>query len=197
MTTRGGTQSGELELQHELDILHARLAELEAKVKRTHKSGRVPGSEVEVLFSSVGALDCAFELSAIKEVVPAAQLAPLPEAPSWVLGTLNLRGKTIPIIHIGSRMQGERARLRASDLIVIVQTESGSAGLVVTEVGVIQKVRLDSETSLMETPHAAYVVGTFTQKNQARLLLGVHELLRHSALAGILREVAKSKEEQP
>ncbi|HEY6725145.1 MAG TPA: chemotaxis protein CheW [Polyangiaceae bacterium] len=177
---------GEVELQAEVDALRARLTALEARLHKRHKHGRPPGAEVEVLFLAVGKLLAAFELEAVSEVVPAAQLAPLPEAPSWVLGTLNLRGSTIPVVDIASRLSSRAPGLGLSDIIVIVATELGTAGVVVSEVGAIRSVRLDQQASFLEAPHAAYVVGSFSHDGQARLLLGVPELLRHSELAPIL-----------
>jgi len=177
---------GEAELQVEVDALRARLAALEARLNQRHKNGRPPGSEVEVLFLGVGTLLAAFELEAVCEVVPAARLAPLPEAPNWVLGTLNLRGATVPVVDIASRLGPCAPGLSVSDIIVIVSTELGTAGVVVSEVGAVRTVRLDEHASFLETPHAGYVVGTFSHDGRARLLLGVPELLRHSELAPIL-----------
>ena len=177
---------GEAELQAEVDALRARLTALEARMHKSHKHGRPPGAELEVLFLSVGALHAAFELGAVCEVVPAAELAPLPEAPSWVLGTLNLRGATLPVVDIASRLSSRAPGLELSDIIVIVSTEHGTAGVVVSEVGAIKNVRLDQRAAFLETPHASYVVGTFSHDGQARLLLGVPELLRHSELAPII-----------
>ena len=107
----------EAELQAEVDALRARLTALEARLHQRHKNGRMPGAEVEVLFLAVGKLLAAFELDAVSEVVPAAALAPLPEAPSWVLGTLNLRGTTIPVVDIASRLSSTAPRLELSDII--------------------------------------------------------------------------------
>ena len=174
------------ELQAEVSALRARLSDLEARLKRTHKGGRVPGSELEVIFIRIGDLLGAFELDAVQEVVPAAQLAPLPEAPPWVLGTLNLRGSTLPVVDIASRLHGQRPQLNITDVIVIVALELGALGVVVSEVGAILRVKLDEQLSLLEAPHARYVVGTFSHENSARLLLGVRELLGHADLSPLL-----------
>lgn len=173
----------EADLRAEVDSLYARLATLEARLRKSTKSGRAPGAQVEVLFITIGDLEAAFELEAVREVVPAALLAPLPEAPSWVMGTLNLRGTSIPVVHMGARMNHAEPILGVDDLIVVVSTELGAAGFAVDQVGTIVSVKLDDSASLLETRHAAYVVGSFSQDNKARLLLGVQELLRHSDLA--------------
>jgi chemotaxis signal transduction protein len=173
----------ESELQEEVDLLHARLAELEARFRGTYRSGRKPGASVEVLFVRIGDLHAAFELDTVKEVVPAAALAPLPEAPAWVLGTLKLRGSSLPVVHIGARLNRRSPELLVQHLIVIASTELGTAGFVVDDVGIVLQVTLGEAPSLTETPHAPYVVGSFTHQDRARLVLGIQELLRHSDLA--------------
>lgn len=178
----------EAELRTELDHLYSRLSEMEARLLGTHRRATMPGTEVEVLFVTIGALEAAFELSAVKEVVPAAALAPLPEAPAWVLGTLNLRGATVPVVHVGSRLTRESRSLKVQDLIVIASTDLGTAGFVVSAVGAIATIKLDQTASLTETPHAAYVVGSFSHADVARLLLGIRELLRHSELSSFIAE---------
>ncbi len=179
---------GRDELEAEVDELHERLRLLEARLKGTFRGGREPGSRVEALMVSIGSLEAAFELDSIERVVPAAALQPIPEAPNWILGSLNLRGRTTPIVHIGARLQGGIPELRLEDLFVIAALEWGRVGLVVSEVGTIVDVTLDDRASLTSTPHADYVVGTFSHDGRTRLLLGIHELLRHRDLQSVVDE---------
>lgn len=176
-------------LEAELRELQNRLTELQARLERSFKGGRTPGTRVEVLLVEIGTLSAAFELGPVREVVPVAEMKPIPEAPPWVLGALNLRGRTTPIIHIGSKLAGGTTDFELEDLVVIASTELGSAGFVVTAVGSIVEALLDDDTSLNETPHASYVVGTFSHLGKPRLLLGVPELLRYT---GIAPELAKT-----
>lgn len=172
-----------MDLEAELRELQSRLAELTARMERSFKGGRAPGSRVETLLVEIGTLSAAFELEAVREVVPVAELAPIPEAPPWVLGALNLRGHTTPVVHIGSKLVGGSPDFELEDLIVVANTDLGTAGFVVTAVGAIVDVTLDDTTSLNETPHASYVVGTFSHLGKPRVLLGVRELLRATNLA--------------
>lgn len=167
--------SAEPELKAELAALRARLSALEARLAESVESSRPKGALL-VLFVEVQTLAAALPVEAVLEVVPAAKLSPLPEAPPWVLGTLNLRGTTLPVIDVAARVGRAAPELRVSDVIVVMTTERAALGLLVSEVGTIQEVELDAEPALAETPHAAYVVGTFSVGERARLLLGVREL---------------------
>lgn len=178
--------SSEAALQAEVDALHGRLAELRDELRRARAGGRDALAPLEVLLVRVESLSAAIELSAVREVVPTAALSPLPEAPPWVLGTLDLRGVTLPVIHAGARLLGVSPVLRVADRIAIVESELGLAGLIVDEVLGVRVVELDATTSLLEAPHAPYVVGTFELEERSRLLLGVREMLRHADLGPLL-----------
>lgn len=178
--------SHELELRAEVDALRGRLSQLEARLKKTYARGNSSDHDTAVLLVDVGTLKGALELDRVQEVVPAATLSPLPEAPDWVLGTLNLRGRSLPVVHVAHRLGGAPRTLALSDLIVIVNTESGSAGLVVSQVGAVKIVRTQGDTSLLEAPHAPYVIGSFNDGAVARLVLGVAELFRHTELSAFL-----------
>jgi len=180
------------DLEAEVRDLQNRLADLQARLSRKFKGGRAPGTRVEVLLVEIGALSAAFELGPVREVVPVAALKPIPEAPPWVLGALNLRGRTTPIIHIGSKLSGGSPDFELEDLVVVADTEFGTAGFVVSAVGSIVETLLDDTTSLNETPHASYVVGTFSHLGSPRVLLGILELLRYTDLAGDLERKASS-----
>lgn len=175
----------ELEMRAEVDALRGRLAQLETRLKKTYERSSLAGLDTSVLLVDIGELKAALELQRVQEVVPAATLSPLPEAPDWVLGTLNLRGRSIPVVHVAHRLGGAPRALALSDLIVIVRTESGLAGLVVSQVGAVQVIRAHADKSILETPHAPYIVGSWSDGTTARLILGVSELFRHTDLSAL------------
>lgn len=185
--------SQELELRAEVDALRGRLAQLEARLKKTYERTRLVGREAAVLLVDAGSIKGALELERVQEVVPAATLSPLPEAPDWVLGTLNLRGKSVPVVHVAHRLGGAARTLALSDLIVVVTTESGTAGLVVSRVGAVKVIRPQEDLSLQEAPHAPYVIGSFNDGAVARLVLGVAELFRHTELSVFLAATATER----
>jgi chemotaxis signal transduction protein len=170
--------STEAELQAEVDALRARLGALRAELRELRSGGRDAGRRLGVVVVRIDALPAGIELSSVREVVPAAQLAPLPEAPPWVLGALDLHGTTLPVVHVAARASGREPVLRRSHLIVVVEGELGLAGLAVDEVLGVDEVVLDGDSSLLEAPLAAYAVGTFSHGGRSRVLLGARELLR-------------------
>lgn len=180
--------SVEVELQAQIDVLRGQLSQLEERLGQALRRREPLHTQFEVLHVRIERTFAAFELEAIREVVPAAELSPLPEAPAWVLGMLNLRGTTLPVVDVGSRLAARTPRLLLGDLIVIASTQIGTAGLVVSEVDTITRVERDAlQSSVLETPHAPYALGTFSHRGRSTVLLGVTELLRHSELSPFVR----------
>jgi purine-binding chemotaxis protein CheW len=180
--------SVEVELQAQIDVLRGQLSQLEDRLGHALRRREPLAAEFDALLVRINRTHAALELEAVREVVPAAELSPVPEAPAWVLGMLNLRGSTLPVVDIGMRLEARGPRLLLSDLIVVASTRAGTAGLVVSEVGIITRVSRETlEASLLETPHAPYVLGTFAHNSRSTVLLGVNELMRHSELSPLVR----------
>jgi purine-binding chemotaxis protein CheW len=70
----------------------------------------------------------ALELTAVREVVPAPEVTPLPGAPPALLGVFNLRGEVVPLFDT-ARLLG-LASAPAADQVTVADTQAGPAGLV-------------------------------------------------------------------
>lgn len=179
------------EILGEIQALHRRLRELESRVGHGAAPVEPLPEEFDVLFVRIGGVAAAFELRAVREVVPAAALTPVPEAPAWVLGLLNIRGSTVPVVDIGSRLEGRPARLRVNDLIVVATGKLGAVGLVVNEVDTVARIeRKALQPAVHETPHAEYVLGAFPRGGHSVVLLGLSELLRQTELPVLSEEAS-------
>src|SRR5215470_7075323 len=108
-------------LRCEIEQMQHQIYELQLRVQRAAASGleAMPDGELLLLECRVEGQRIALLLDRVEEAVPAAALAPLPESPPWVLGMLNLRGTTIPVLDVASRLLRRGRRLELSDLIVV------------------------------------------------------------------------------
>lgn len=89
-----------------------------------------------LLFRMGGGL-YALRLIHIREVLPMAQLRQVPGADEAVLGLLNLRGRSVPVVDLAGHCmgQGEPANLRTR--IVLLSLEAGAQGADQAAVGVV------------------------------------------------------------
>lgn len=93
----------------------------------------------------------AWELSAIKEIVPARAVTRLPGAPVWVLGLLNLRGRVVTVADLALRMGLEAG---ADGSIVVLDVDGRMLGVRVDEVRAVANAE-DAAVEPVEAARAA------------------------------------------
>lgn len=163
--------------------IHARIQKLEgelADLRRLAAERRiVSAGDFRALLCRVGRDLVAFVQSELREVVLIPKLTPLPEAPPWVLGLLNLRGEILPVVDIQSRLLGTRRIPEISDHVVIVDIDGRPAGLVVSSVSsAVEATGRDIESVPRNTPFAPYMIGVLNVEGAPTPLLDPLALLR-------------------
>lgn len=165
-----------------LDELRARLAMLERLVApKPAPYALAAQGEITVLLLRVHGMDAAIPLQSVQEVVPYAWLTPIPQAPPWVAGVLDLGGAMVCVLDVGARATGGVHSPRVEDFIVICQIDRRLVGLCVSAVmDVVSFPASAVATPPSDVPYAPYLLGTISRGASPILLLSV-ELLLHGS----------------
>ena len=98
----------------------------------------------------VGEGHCGIPVALVKEIVKLKHITPLPHAPQFVEGLMNLRGQIVSVIHLGDKQNSVQKGFNAyekvdnrSDLVVVVQQLGELVGLHVD--GVDQVITIDPQ----------------------------------------------------
>ena len=75
----------------------------------------------------------------VREIVPARRATPLPGAPDYVRGLINLRGAIVTVVDLGRRL-GESSDAKPDGSIILVEHAGRTMGLSVDEVRDVQPV---------------------------------------------------------
>ncbi len=89
---------------------------------------------VNLLVFSVEGNRLALNLEIVELVVSSAALAPIPGAPSVVMGMLNLHGNPVPVISLRSKLQLTARHLMPNDEIIILRRNGCVMGIAVDDV---------------------------------------------------------------
>lgn len=100
-----------------------------------------------LLFSLNGAR-YGVEAQSVLEIVWLPELTPAEEAPPYVTGVVNLRGKIEPVMNLGLRLGHPPQRYRLSDSIVMLQVDGVTMGVIASEVSDVVGI----PTSAIEPP---------------------------------------------
>lgn len=115
--------------------LRQRVVDLETELARCRGDqqglGRVWD---EVLLCAIGDHRVALPLDEIREVVPLARTRPIPGAPYFILGLLNVRGRELPVLDAIARSRKAPRRPALDEQIVTCEAGLLAFGLLVTRV---------------------------------------------------------------
>lgn len=109
----------------------------------------LPSVGSELVTVAIGGQHFAVDIMAVREIRGWTASTPLPHAPSYVLGMINLRGAVLPVIDLGSRLGLAACARDSSSVVIVAHIDGRQVGLLVDEVCDILTV---SENMLQAAP---------------------------------------------
>lgn len=99
------------------------------------------GDEIDILRFELAGHRFALRLADVREIARAVAPSPLPDAPSSVLGTVDVRGTRVPLYDLRARLGLPPAKLRARDALVLVGEGDRRAAIAVDETLAIERIQ--------------------------------------------------------
>jgi len=116
----------------------------------------------------------------VQEVLRVSEIAPVPGAPHYVMGIINLRGNVVTVINTRSRFGLPQAENSDSTRIVILESESNVVGILVDSVAEVVDLKADQiETSpnVGNDDSSKYIEGVATLDGNLLILIDINKLL--------------------
>ncbi|MBO0664338.1 chemotaxis protein CheW [Jiella sp. MQZ9-1] len=110
------------------------------------------GSARELIAFCIGEQEFCVDIMSVREIRGWTQATPLPHAPSYVNGVINLRGAVLPIVDLAARLGFPRTVPTARSVIIVVRVEQQLFGLLVDAVSDILTI---TDEILQPTPDLA------------------------------------------
>ncbi len=134
----------------------------------------------------VGGTEYAVDIMRVDEILQPQRVTPLPDAPPWIEGVMNLRGQLVPVVDLRSRLGAKGTpppRLKPKWVVTLVGRRRIALAVDgVSEVARVSRNALRPLPSLgLSRTEASPVIGGFGPPERVRLLLDVKALLRHDA----------------
>lgn len=156
----------------------------------------------------------AVKIAELQEIITIPEVTPIPNAPAFISGILNLRGRIVVVVDLEKRFNLVREHGEVVDgNIIITEVEENNFGVIVDKVNEIITVPLSSiqaAPSLVSTKiNAEYLNGVVVlkdkktvagkegdQKDGSRLviLLDLHKMLQEKELLALSKIVQKTAE---
>jgi purine-binding chemotaxis protein CheW len=116
----------------------------------------------------------------VQEVLRYNEIAPVPGAPSYVLGIINLRGNVVTVIDTRSRFGLEPSDITDNTRIVIIEAEKQVIGILVdsvAEVVYLKASEIDVAPNVGNEDSAKFIQGVSNRDGELLILVDLDQLL--------------------
>lgn len=116
----------------------------------------------------------------VQEVLPMSEIAPVPGAPPYVLGIINLRGNVVTVIDTRMRFGLTPRESDAGNRIVVTEAGDQVAGILVdsvAEVTHVQETAVDTAPNVGNEESSRYIHGVVSRDDGLLILVDVNRLL--------------------
>jgi purine-binding chemotaxis protein CheW len=116
----------------------------------------------------------------VQEVLRYTEIAPVPGAPSYVLGIINLRGNVVTVIDTRARFGLMSSEVTDNSRIVIIEAEKQVIGILVDSVAEVVYLRsseIDSAPNIGTEESAKFIQGVSNREGELLILVDLNKLL--------------------
>lgn len=134
-------------------------------------------------------------ISLVHEIVRVPEITAVPEAPAYVEGVINLRGKIVSIVDLRKRFGEKEITQNKKNRILVVEVENKMVGLIVdaaSEVLRMSSEDIDNPPNVFEEGELNYVTGVGKLKDRLIILVELNKVLQKGELKR-LGDVAASQ----
>lgn len=116
----------------------------------------------------------------VQEVLRLSEVAPVPGAPPFVMGIINLRGTVVTVVDMRKLMALPAVEASDSSRIMIIESGDVTIGLLVdgvAEVVNIDRSGVEAPPSVGSDESARYIIGVHSSDEQILILIDLDKLL--------------------
>jgi len=116
----------------------------------------------------------------VQEVLRMTEIAPVPGAPHYVLGIINLRGNVVTVIDTRRRFGLPDAEADDETRIVIIEADNNDVGILVDSVAEVVDLRtseIETAPNVGNDESSKYIQGVSSRDEELLILVDVNKLL--------------------
>ncbi len=150
--------------------------------------------ELQVVGFRVGRETFGLPISIVREIVRVPEITSVPNAPDYIEGVINLRGRIIPVVDLRKRFGDQSLAPSKKNRIVVVELDTRAIGLMVhsaSEVLRIPPSEIEEPHNVFQEGELDYITGVGKLNGRLVILLDLNKILQRGELQRI-EEVADS-----
>lgn len=155
--------------------------------------------ELQVVGLRVGRETFGLPISIVREIVRVPEITSVPDAPDYIEGVINLRGRIIPIVDLRKRFGDASPETSKRNRVVVVELGLRAFGLIVNSASEVLRIppsEIEESGNVFPEGELDYVTGVGKLNGRLVILLDVGRILQRGELRR-LGEVAGLAAEMP
>jgi len=125
-------------------------------------------------------------ISIVREIIRVPEITAVPDAPDYVEGVINLRGRIIPVLDLRKRFGETQIQSDKKNRVVVVELERRAVGLIVnsaSEVLRIQPSEIEHPSNVFPEGELNFITGVGKLGGRLVLLLDLERMLQRGELS--------------
>lgn len=151
--------------------------------------------DLHIVGFRVGTETFGVSIQTVHEIVRLMEITAVPDAPAYIEGVINLRGKIIPVVDLRKRFGEKTITPSKKNRILVAEVGTKMVGLVVdsaSEVLKIPSTNIDPPPNVFEEGELNYVTGVAKLDKRLIILVDLSKIMQR----GELRRVGEFAEKQ-
>ena len=144
--------------------------------------------ELQVVGFRIGRETFGLPISIVREIVRVPEITAVPNAPDYIEGVINLRGRIIPIVDLRKRFGQKSVETSKKNRIVVVELGSRAFGLIVNSASEVMRIppsEIEEPNNVFQEGELDFVTGVGKVKGRLVILLDVSKILKRRELSNI------------
>jgi len=137
--------------------------------------------ELHIVGFQVGRETYGVPIAALHEIVRVTEITAVPDAPDYIEGVINLRGKIVSVIDLRKRFGEKQVQTSKRTRILVAESDGRLTGLIVDSASDVLKIPaedVEAAPAVFQDGGLNCVTGLGKYKNRLIVLLDIHQLLR-------------------
>ncbi len=155
-------------------------------IERT--GGSAASDELQLVSFTIGSEEFGVDILKVQEINRTVEITRVPQAPHYVEGVINLRGKVIPIIDLRKRFGLELKEYDKNTRIVVVDIEGNVMGMIVDSVSEVLRLpanTIEPPPELVTGINAEYIKGVAKLEDRLLIFLDLSKVVESVRMATV------------
>ena len=124
-------------------------------------------------------------ISIVREIIRVPEITSVPDAPDYVEGVINLRGRIIPVVDLRKRFGEKSVTADKKNRIVVVELERRAIGLVVNSASEVLRIppsEIENPNNVFPEGELNFITGVGKLNGRLVMLLDMNRMLQRGEL---------------